>query len=252
MINFMAKWPAAMVGLLLAAGSLVWQAAPARADTGLHIYFPGFADNGANTPFPSDMLIPSDFGFTIGSGPTTGKFKLVILVPNTYANDTDGIGVTGTYTKPDGSTGTVNTTATHVNGPEWTSGDLGDYLGLASSPQNPGAYICGKSKVCAEDYAPGVTGFDVYTANLGMMQLNSPSQPNVMPLLSLTQELPAGSYILGFFKVGSNWVSTVNSGAGLVTVPEPASVALLGTALAGMYFGTVARSRRRRRPAQPL
>jgi hypothetical protein len=118
------------------------------------------------------------------------------------------------------------------SGTAWTSGFLDTYLGIAASPSNPiGAYL-----PASQTFQPTATGFNVFQANLGAATLQSPSNPNVSPLLNIAQNLPFGSYIVGFLNTGTAgapvWNATANSGA--ILVPEPTSLLLLGSGLAGI------------------
>ena len=119
---------------------------------------------------------------------------------------------------------------------------------MSTTPSNPfGAYDCGSTtKLCADTYDPGVTGFYVYQVDLGQTTLTNQGSgpPYSSPLLDITQQLQRGSYIVAFLNTGTYWVATVNSGAILSPVPEPASLALLSTWLGG--FALAHRLRRRR------
>ena len=93
---------------------------------------------------------------------------------------------------------------------------------------------------------PGATGFNVYQVDFGPnITLLGPSNPNISPLENISSGLlPLASYIVGFLNEGTvanpNWVATANSGAifdtGPPLIPEPGTLALLGTALAAFGF----------------
>ena len=189
----------------------------------------GCIDNGTNSPTTQNP--PANFGFTVSPGPASGSQYMVdILTPDNVA-----AGPSFTLTGPSG-------TATLVPGSPWTSGSLAPFLGISASPDNPiGAYL-----PSTQALDPGATGFNVYAANLGPITLQGPANPNVSPLENITSGvLPKGSYIVAFLNEGTaaapDWLATANSGAIFITtdappppVPEPGSLALLGSALAGL------------------
>jgi hypothetical protein len=222
---------------------------PANANTALHGYCAPAAtqciDNGSNSPTSKNP--PQSFGFTVGSGPMSGDFVMDILVPNNEDSSPSKWDYLITSTKG-GLSGTANLFHTTA----WTSGKLDGYLGISASPSNPiGAYLdSSEAKIDSK-----ATGFYVYQVDLGKATLQSPSNPNVSPLLNIgagSSVLPAGSYIVAFLdevvttKKGkgttttSQWLATANSGAIFETgtpstpAPEPATLTLFGSGLIAM------------------
>jgi len=191
----------------------------ASADT-LHGYCWGTSnscsDNSTNTP---ESLNPPQFGFHGSGGTESGDLWYIFLLP-TSVSDPASIGVTGA----------VAGTASRLNGgTPWTSGQLDAYLGISASPANPiGAYGAGGSS------------YEVYKFDLGTQTVTGTSGPQETTSISL----PTDSYILAFLNVGGSWSATANSGAILETgsptttttspVPEPTTLALLGTGIAGV------------------
>ena len=83
--------------------------------------------------------------------------------------------------------------------------------------------------------------------------MNGTSDPNSSPLLTLTQDLQLGSYIVGLFnegaKTGPKWIATANSGAIFYKGPEIDAAS--GGAAIALLLGVLALVSERRRRLAP-
>jgi hypothetical protein len=210
-----------ILAVLFAAG-LALISSPANADT-LHGYCVSLtcSDNGAITPVSSTSFT---FGFYADPSPQTGDDLLVFLSPVDLGSSIS-VGTSG---------GTMS--ATLFSATLFTSGQLDDYLGLNASPTNPFGNYGGSTGL-----DPGITGFYVYTLDLGTQTLNGQGGSN--PEFSVSG-LPVGTFILDFLTLPDDGgtIATPNSAA-LEAVPEPSAFSMLGFGLG--LLGLAAFGRRR-------
>lgn len=187
---------------------------------------PACSDNGTVTPVLSNN---PTYGFTSSKG-ASGDYLIVTLIPNNIAGAaSESFSVSGGATSPAASS--------LFSGTAWTSGSLDAYLGISASPTNSiGAFL-----PTTQSLDSGATGYFVYEADLGTNTLLGSSATTATPMLNDGSfSFPNGASIVAFLNEGTtaspDWVGAANSGQLSVdgpspTVPEPASLFLLGTGL---------------------
>jgi hypothetical protein len=238
----MTKLSRAVIACISATMMLLGVAPIARADTVPLIDDPlhghclaGCTSKGTNTPIGSNP--PQGFYFQ-ASPASAGTYFIDVLVPNNML-------IAGPLHITGDLTGVLNLFSTTA----WTSGELGNYLGFTNpNPSTPiGAYL-----PATQALDPGATGFFAFQVSFGI-QVSLPQQGSLTtgPVLSLTEVLPAGSYVVAELvhfipEMNLETIMTANSSA--LFVPGPiAGAGLPGLLAAG--GGLLAWWRRRKKIA---
>jgi hypothetical protein len=180
-----------------------------------------------------------DFGFWNAGNANSGTYFVDVLVPDNGGSAPSGsFMISGTM----GASGTASLFGSSA----WTSGQLDTFLGISggASPTNPLDPFLTATKTVDSS----AIGYWVFQASLGAQTLGSAA--NTGPILNLGSSLPQGSFLVAFLEGTSKGnTATANSetimetSGGGSSVPEPASLGLLGLGLAGL--GLARRKRRK-------
>jgi hypothetical protein len=185
------------------------------------------AGNGAQSPISNSNLV-----FSISPGSRHGAYLIEVSVPNNQNPIMRSLSFLLTE-MPD--TPAIGSAIEAISASVWSGGDMDFYSGSSASPAKPD--LPGTPAVY-----PSVAGYqaDLTTSQIAdNAALKGPASDWSVKgaTFSFNPELPLTAYSIGFVQAPplSSLVSAQNGRALLVTsVPEPASLALLGAGLAGL------------------
>jgi hypothetical protein len=154
---------------MITAAALLLAAAPARADIVLDplqgVCGGTCVDNGQFTPITQTQA-DTEFGFRIDPAATIDNLELVFLVPTTQSAPATISLQEVSATDPSVLIGGQLLAVAHAGTFTAASGNLGSFLGLSASPNNPfSAFQVGADA--------STTGFTVYTVNINTSSLGT-------------------------------------------------------------------------------